>query len=137
MNLQDNINLGIVVNNHKEVLLIRRAKKEEGKDKSILNWAFPGGRSHKNESKKECVERETLEETGYRIKSIKEISSRIHPQFPVFIVYHLCGLLSEKQAEKPIDPHEIAEIRWVKPKEIKKMLTTDLDSKVGHELGLN
>ncbi|MCX6760739.1 MAG: NUDIX hydrolase [Candidatus Nealsonbacteria bacterium] len=136
-NVKETINLGIVINSHKEVLLIKRAKKEGGKDKSILSWAFPGGRLHKNESKKECVEREILEETGYKVESIKEISSRIHPQFPVFIVYHLCKLLSEEPIAKPKNPHEIAEIRWVEPKEMKKLFTTDLDSKVGHELGLS
>ena len=63
-NVKENINLGIVINNQKDFLLIKRAKKEEGKDKSILSWAFPGGRQYKNESKKECIEREILEETG-------------------------------------------------------------------------
>jgi hypothetical protein len=31
--VEENINLGIVINSCKEILLIKRAKKEEGKDK--------------------------------------------------------------------------------------------------------
>jgi len=37
---------------------------------------------------------------------------------------------------QPKEPHEIAEIKWVKPEEILKLFTTDLDPKVKQELGL-
>lgn len=137
LEVEDFLNLGIVINSKKEVLLVRRVEKEKGKNGSVLSWAFPGGKQRITESRAECVAREVLDETGYKIETLKEISSRIHPQFPVFVVYHLCRLLSEKQMAKPRESHEIAEIRWVKPKEIKKMFTSNLDPNVGHELGLN
>jgi len=133
---KDFINLGIVVNNKGEVLMIRRVEKEIGKNGSVLEWAFPGGKQRFDESRSECVEREVLDETGYDIKSIKEISLRIHPQILVFIVYHLCELKTEKPIAKPIEPHEVAEIRWVKKEDIKNLITTDLDKKVAQELGL-
>lgn len=134
--VEDFINIGIVRNSAGEVLLIKRAKKEKGEGKSILTWAFPGGTQRLNETRKECVAREILAETGYKIESIKEISFRRHPQFPVFIVYHLCRLVSPKPIARAKEPHEIAEIRWVKPKEIKKLFTSDFDLKVRQELGL-
>jgi len=134
---KDFINLGIVLNKKEEVLMIRRAKKEIGKDKSVLEWAFPGGKQRYTENRIDCVKREILAETGYDIAVIKEnISMRLHPQFPVFIVYHLCRLNSEKPIAKPQEPHEVAEIKWVKKSDIKNLITTDLDEKVAKELGI-
>jgi 8-oxo-dGTP pyrophosphatase MutT (NUDIX family) len=134
--VEDFINLAVVINEKKEVLLIKRVQKEKGKDGAVLTWAFPGGKQRLNESKERCVIREVLAETGYEIKPIMEISSRFHPQFPVFIVYHLCKLVFPDPIAKPKEPHEIGEIRWVKPKEVSKLFTTDIDPKVKEELKL-
>jgi len=133
---KDFINLGVVINDKSEVLMIRRVRKETGKEESVLEWAFPGGKQRFNENRGQCVEREVLDETGYQVKSIKEISSRVHPQILVFIVYHFCKLKSEEPIAKPKEPHEIAEIRWVKKQDIKNLITTHLDEKVSQELGL-
>lgn len=134
--VEDFINLGIIINDWQEVLMIRRAKPEIGKNGSILIWAFPGGKQRLNESRSECVKREILSETGYDINPIKEISLRPHPQFPIFIIYHLCELTSLKPVAKPSEPHEVAEVRWVKIEEIKNLIKTNLDPKVTRELGL-
>ena len=130
------INLGIVLNGKGEVLMIRRVKPEEGLAGGILTWAFPGGKQRLTESRQECVRREILAETGYDIKHIKQISLRKHPQIEMWIAYHLCKITSEEPAEKPMEPHEVAEIRWVKPMGILSLITTDLDPGVRKELGL-
>jgi len=130
------INLGVVLNNKEEVLVIRRVKLETGNDSSVLQWAFPGGKQQLKETREECVKREVLAETGYDIEPIKQISIRVHPQFPVTIVYHLCSLKTSEPAAKPNEPHEIAEIKWVKPKKLKELFTTDIDLKVANELGI-
>jgi len=131
------INLGVVLNGKGEVLIIRRKVLEKGADGSVLQWAFAGGKQRFNESREECVEREILAETGYDIESIKQISVRVHPQFPVTIVYHLCSLNSPEQVAKPCEPHEIAEIKWVKPEKLTDIFTTDLDPFVARELGIS
>ena len=82
---KDFINLGIIVNNKDEVLMIRRKDKETGKAGAVLEWAFPGGKQRYAESRKDCVEREVLDETGYSIEWIQEISMRLHPEVMVFI----------------------------------------------------
>ena len=133
---KDFINLGIVLNKKGKVLIIRRREKEEGKEGAILEWAFPGGKQRFQETREECVKREVLSETGYDIKPIRQISLRIHPQFPVMIVYHLCQLNSRNPIQKPSEPEEIAEIRWVKAKELKNYFTSNLDPKVAKELGI-
>ena len=135
---KDFINLGIIVNDKEEVLMIRRIEKETGKNGAVLEWAFPGGKQRLNESREECVERNILSETGYDINPIKQIVLRIeHAQFPIMVAYHLCKLRSDKPVAKPKEPHEIAEIKWIKKQDIKKLITTNLDEKVSQELGLN
>lgn len=128
------INLGVIFNDKRKVLMIRRVKLETGSDSSVLKWAFPGGKQRYNESREECVRREVLDETGYDIKPIKQISMRIHPQFLIMIVYHLCYLNSQKPIAEPKEPHEIAEIKRVKAEKIPNLITTNLDPLVKKEL---
>ena len=130
------INLGIVTNGQSKVLMIRRRKKEKGKDGSVLEWAFPGGKQWSNETREEAIKREILAETGYDVRCIKQIDLALHPQIPVIIIYHLCALNSEKPIATPKEAHEVAEIKWVESKEIKKLITTELNPKVAKELGI-
>lgn len=129
------INLGVVVNEQGEVLMIRRAKPEEGKEGATLTWAFPGGKQRlKGENREECVKREVLAETGYAVESLRQISLRMHPQFQVLIVYHRCRLASPEQVVQPQQDYEVAEIRWVPPEQVRELITTDLDPAVAKEL---
>jgi len=128
------INLGIVLNKKKEVLLIKRKHPEKSRKGGVLKWAFPGGKQKYDESRKECVEREVLDETGFDIRQIKEISLRVHPEFPVTVVYHLCQALEPRKFKDTKEPWEVEEIRWVKPEMIRKLITSDLDEKVALEL---
>ena len=133
---KDFINLGVVVNDKDEVLMIRRKQKETGKGGAVLEWAFPGGKQRYAETREQCVQREVLDETGYDIESIRQISLRVHPEILVFIVYHLCRLKSKKPIAKPSEPHEIAEIKWVAPSQIKSLITTTLNSEVAKQLDI-
>ena len=130
------INLGVVLDGKGRALMIRRVKKEESKEGAVLEWAFPGGKQRFQESREDCVRREILAETGYDVRSIKQISMRVHPQFLILVVYHLCELASPKPVSEPQEPHEVAEIRWVKPKDIPELITTNLNPDVARELGL-
>lgn len=128
------INLGVVLNEKGEVLVVRRAVEETVKEGKILKWVFPGGRQRTGESRAECVTREVFAETGYKIKPLKEISLRVHPDLPILAVYHLCQLEEIQQIQPPSEPEEIAEVKWVKPEELKMLFTTTLDPKVAQEL---
>lgn len=135
MEIQKNfINLGIVLNNNGEVLMIKRKKPETGKDGKVLLWAFPGGRQEEDEDRKNSVKREILAETGYDVEIVKQISLRFHPDLPVIVVYHLCKLVSPNQIKPPSETWEIEEIKWVKPEEVKSLITTSLDETVAKEL---
>ena len=134
--IKDFINVGVVLNDTGEVLMIRRVKKESGRNNAVLEWTFPGGKQHLSENRTACVKRVVLAETGYEVEPVREISSRMHPQFLVFIVYHLCRLVASKPTAKPADSHEVAEIKWVKREEVSNLITSDLDEKVMRELEL-
>lgn len=129
------INVGIVPREGEEVLVTRRVHKEVGQGGGVLEWAFPGGKQRVGETREECVKREILAETGYEVEPIKQISLRLHPQTSVIIAYYLCRLVSSKQAT-PQEPHEIAEIAWVKCAELGRLFTSDIDGKVKQELGI-
>lgn len=130
------INLGIVINNKGEVLIIKRKMPEKGKSGKILVWAFPGGKQESGETRESAVEREVLMETGYKVKAVKQINMRIHPDTGVLVVYHLCELLEENQIQPPSEPHGIEEIKWIKKEEIKNYFTTDIDPQVQKLLGI-
>ncbi len=128
------INLGVVLNDKGEVLMIKRVKEEIGSDGSVLKWAFPGGKQRVGESRSECVKREVIAETGYDVEPLGEISLRLHPQFMVMAAYHVCRLLSPNQTTEPVEAHEVAEIKWFKPQDIPRLVTTNLDPNVKKEL---
>ena len=108
-----------MLNDKGEVLMIRRKVSKTGINGSVLQWTFPGGKQRLNETREECVKREVLIETGYDIEPIKYISLRLRSKFPVTIIYHLCVLKSKDPITKPKKLHAIAEIKWIKPKDIK------------------
>ena len=128
------INLGVVLNEKGEVLIVKRTVEERVKEGKILKWAFPGGRQRSNESRSECVAREVLVETGYKVKPVREISLRVHPDLPILAAYHLCQLEEGQPIQKPSEPEEICEISWVNPLELKNLFTTSLDPKVAQVL---
>lgn len=134
---KDFINLGVVIDSKNQVLMIRRAKPEKGKEGAVLKWAFPGGGQYVGETHEECVEREVLSETGYDVEACQEIDLSSHPQFPAMIVYHFCELKSPKPVAEPKESEEIAEIRWVKTQQVRELITSALNSKVAEKLGVS
>jgi len=71
-----------------------------------------------------------LAETGYKVKPIKQIHLRIHPDSFLMIAYFLCELENEEPIKEIEEKDEIEEVRWVKPEELKNYFTTDIDPEV-------
>lgn len=53
----------IIENENGDILMV-----QEGKDEVHRTWDFPGGGMENGESVTECIKREVLEETGFKIK---------------------------------------------------------------------
>lgn len=121
--------LGVVTNSDGKVLIAQRTKKEKGAGNVILSWVFPGGGIKNSETKEETVQREVLEETGYKVQTKSIITEKQHPDFPVYVYYMHCVLENDTQIQEPSDS-EISEIKWVDPKDIKNYFIGNLDSSV-------
>ena len=106
------IALGIVLDGHGNVLLIRRVGEER--------WFFPGGQVEVGESEALAVVREVMEETGVQCRVLETIGRRTHPESGRDISYWHCHALSDAIETKDIK--EIAEARWVPAKDALAML---------------
>ena len=99
-----NVVVGILVKDNK-VLMIKRAKKEGN-----LEWAFPGGKVEKNETKENACIRELSEETNLKVNTIKILGERIHPETNISITYFLCDYVGG--VTKILNKEEILEIEF-------------------------
>jgi 8-oxo-dGTP diphosphatase len=106
------IALGIVLDGHGNVLLIRRVGEER--------WFFPGGQVEAGESEALAVVREVMEETGVQCRVLETIGRRTHPESGRDISYWHCHALSDAIETKDIK--EIAEARWVHAKDALTLL---------------
>ena len=122
--------VGIVLNKKGEVLIVKRRKTEITESGKEFKWSFPGGKVEPNETREKRVVEEILEETGYKVKPIKQIHLRIHPDSSILIAYFLCELESDLPIQEIKEVDEIEEIKWVKPSELKLYFTTDIDPEV-------
>jgi 8-oxo-dGTP diphosphatase len=60
------VGVGVIVINGSKILMGKR-KNAHGHG----SWSFPGGHLELNETTEECARRETLEETGLKVKNIR------------------------------------------------------------------
>jgi mutator protein MutT len=126
----DFIVLGVVLNKEGRVMIVKRKKKEITLTKKELIWVFPGGKLEKGETREERVVKEVLDETGYKVKPLKLIHLRIHPETLKIIAYFLCELEEENPIQEIKEKEEIEEVRWVNPEELKNYFNTEIDSEV-------
>jgi ADP-ribose pyrophosphatase YjhB (NUDIX family) len=121
------INIGLITNEKNEILVVRRLESETGLDGVVLDWQFPGGEQNYGESRFDCVKRCVKAKTGYDVEPVKQISIRMHPQFPVTVAAHSVNLTSPEPSNSP---EGVREIKWVKTEELANLITSDIDPKV-------
>lgn len=119
--------IGVIRKNNK-FLLIQRAKKE-----GLLEWAFPGGKVEKGETKQEALRREVFEETKIDIANIKFLGNRIHPNTAANITYFSADFFSGKIKT---NKSEVISAKWLSPKQILNLITTDIFPPVKEFLSL-
>jgi ADP-ribose pyrophosphatase YjhB (NUDIX family) len=133
---KDFVNLGLVRNSKGEILMVKR-KPEQGLNGAVLIWGLPGGHQYENEPREECVERKVIETTGYKVKCVRQIAMRVHPQFSRVICQFVCDLLDENPVQEPkLQEHDIEEVKWIKPEEFLKYVNLDVDPNVLKEIGV-
>lgn len=109
----------------REVLVVER-----GRPPSSGIWTFPGGKVHPGELIREALEREIFEETGLRVRSgaLVQIVELLDEGFHYVIHEHLCALV-----DADAEPHaqsDVSAARFVTPKELAAMKTTELTLEV-------
>jgi 8-oxo-dGTP diphosphatase len=93
------------------VLMVRRRVKE-----GELSWQFPAGGVEDGETAEDAAVRETLEETGLIVKSVKYIGDRVHPKTGKFMAYTACEVVSG--TAHVADDDELDTVAWVEHSEI-------------------
>jgi A/G-specific adenine glycosylase len=101
-----------VIMNDKDKLLIDKRRHE-----GFLGgmWELPGGKKQKNETFKQTVQREVLEETGLQVETIKKICivKHAYSHFSVTLHTYLCKPVSGKAC-----PLGCEEVKWIRPTEL-------------------
>ncbi len=100
---------GIVFNQHKQILLIRR-----NQPPAMGLWSIPGGKLEAGESLVEACRREINEETGLDtvVKQIVAVVERRVEGFHYVIIDYLALLANEKNRQ-PVAKSDVSEARWV------------------------
>ena len=129
--------LGIVLNKKGEVLIIKRKNPEITRNSKEFIWAFPGGRQEEDENREDRVIAEVLAETGYKVRPLRQIHLRVHPDTLTMVAYFLCELEKDEPVQDIEEKDEVEEIRWVKPEELKNYFTTNIDPEVKKVLKIN
>lgn len=111
--------LGLIPKDGKFLLIRRKVRLLK------LEWAFPGGVIHEGETDEEAVIREVKEEVGIDVRVKKKLLERKHPDTFIQVAYFHC-FPEGKVNPKIREPHEIAEIAWVKPDEVLEKFTSDV-----------
>ncbi|GAA3887940.1 NUDIX hydrolase [Streptomyces sedi] len=99
------VSAGIVVAEGRVLLVRRRVSEGE------LSWQFPAGKIEAGETVEEAAVRETREETGFTVKAVAPLGSRVHPLTGRRVSYVGCRVLHGTATVAA--PDEIAEIVWV------------------------
>lgn len=112
-----------ILNSEKKILLGKRHEDPEKASSELSGegtWTMPGGKLHFQESFEEGAMRETMEETGIKLKTIKVICVNNDKTDSAHFV--TIGLFSDDFEGEPkvMEPDEITEWRWFNIDELPK-----------------
>jgi 8-oxo-dGTP diphosphatase len=101
------VGVGAVVQNGDQILVV--------KDRFSSGYKLPGGYIESNESIKEAIKREVVEETGIMIEfeSIANIGHFMNGQFGEASLYFVCTAKATNKKITIYDSSEILEAKWI------------------------
>jgi len=117
--------LGVVFDPAKRKILIGR--RENDPDIPELTWCFPGDTISNGEKIDEILKERILQQTGYEVKNLGTIFTRVMPEKKDFLlIYFLCEVF--KGEEKP--GKGLVELKWVAPEDVEKHFKTTFNTRL-------
>jgi len=117
--------IGIIFDPKEKKILIGR--EAEAKNLPGITWFFPGESATQNEDVDKTLKRTLKDQTGYDVKNLGAIFSKIYPERKdLLAVYFLTQAFDGE--EKP--GKDILELKWVSPKELENYFTTSFHKKL-------
>jgi 8-oxo-dGTP diphosphatase len=117
--------LGIVYDKKTGKILIGR--RENAPHIKKLSWVSPGGRPNYGEELEDSVRNSIKSETGLKVKVRDVVFAKTYPERREFLSIYYCCKRSGGRAKAG---GSIAELKWVRPTEVKKYFTTSLHPKL-------
>lgn len=113
---------GCIVRKENKILMVKEAKK-----KCYGQWNYPAGHMEEGEKITDAAIRETLEETGYKVKltGVLPICSFNKPEGTRILVKFTADVIEENIA---FDTDEILDVQWIDMDTIKHMSREELRS---------
>lgn len=86
------------------------------------SWELPGGEMDEGETPEDAASRETLEETGWRVREVRRLGS-FHP-LPgrVEQTFHVCTAAGAEHVGEPTDRHEAERVEWIAVEELPALI---------------
>jgi A/G-specific adenine glycosylase len=105
--------IAVILNKEGKLLIDKR--KPEGFLGDL--WELPGGKKQKNETFKQAIEREVIEETGLHVEAVKKlcIVKHAYSHFSVTLHTYLCKPIFGKARALGC-----AEVKWIRPTELNR-----------------
>lgn len=121
--------LGIVFNPKTKKILIGR--RENDPFIKELTWVFPGGIVTPGKKLEEHLKDDLKKRINLDVEVKQLIHSRTVPEHPRIINLYYYAEVKKTGNEKAVDPSkEIVELKWIKPSDFRKTVTTSVDDKV-------
>jgi len=117
--------LGVVYDRSTKKIIIGR--RENDPHIKELSWTFPGGRPGYEEEMESYLKKEVKVKTGLDIEIRNIFFAKTYPEKREFMsIYYFC----EAVRGEAVAGEKFAEVKWVKPTEVRKYFTTSLHPKV-------